>query len=118
MWLRGRECGARAYVEGLEDIMVATAARFGVQARGRVPGAPGVWVQSRKLGAVGVRISSGVASHGIALNVSTNLRWFEHIVPCGIVDKARGGMRCRTALRAPVMFSRMVPDARIYSRRR
>ncbi len=82
-------CGARAYVEGLEDVMAATAARHGVHARGRVTGAPGVWVGDRKLGAVGVRISGGVSSHGFALNVVTDLRFFKHIVPCGIADKVR-----------------------------
>jgi lipoyl(octanoyl) transferase len=84
-------CGARAYVEGLEDALCAAAADFGVAAVGRMPGAPGVWVAGgeRKLGAVGVRISSGVASHGFALNVSTDLSYFRHIVPCGIKDKVR-----------------------------
>ena len=79
-----------AYVEGLEDALVAAAATYGVVAAGRQPGAPGVWVEGRrKLAAVGVRISAGVASHGFALNVSTDLSYFDHIVPCGIEDKVR-----------------------------
>jgi len=67
--LRGFGLGARSYVEALEDSMVAVAGAYGVAARGRVPGRTGVWVGERKLGAVGVRISHGVTSHGLALNV-------------------------------------------------
>lgn len=88
--LRQLGCGARAYVEGLEDVLARVAALHGVQAAGRLPGAPGVWVaQRRKIAAVGVRISGGVTSHGAALNVCTDLSAFRHIVPCGIADKVR-----------------------------
>lgn len=55
--------------------------------QGRVPGKTGVWVGERKIAAVGVRISHGVTSHGIALNVCTDLAAFRHIVPCGTPDK-------------------------------
>jgi lipoate-protein ligase B len=78
---------ARAFVEGLEDVMVETAGVYGVSARGRVPGETGVWVEDRKVGAVGVRISRGITTHGLALNANVDLGWFEHIVPCGIADK-------------------------------
>jgi len=54
---------------------------------GRVPGLTGVWAGSEKLAAIGVRISRWVTSHGFALNVTTNLRDFELIVPCGIADR-------------------------------
>ena len=54
--------------------------------QGRVPGRTGVWVDDKKIGVVGVKISSGVASHGIAVNVSTDLRYYDNIVPCGIED--------------------------------
>ena len=55
--------------------------------QGRVPGRTGVWVGDQKIGAVGVRISQGIATHGIALNVNTELAYFNHIVACGIADK-------------------------------
>ena len=111
--LRRAGCGARAFVEGLEDVLVFLASRHAVAASGRMPGAPGVWVdagtaQARKLGAVGVRISGGISTHGCALNVCTDLRWFSHIVPCGIPDKVRGGgLRWERALAraAPRMHS-------------
>lgn len=92
--LRRYGLGARAYVESLEDSMIAVAGAFGVAARGRIPGRTGVWVGERKLGAVGVRISRGVSSHGLALNVDTDLSAFAHIVPCGAPDKVATSLAC------------------------
>ena len=51
-----------------------------------MPGRTGVWVEDRKIGAIGVKISQGVASHGLSVNVSTDLSFFDNIVPCGIED--------------------------------
>jgi lipoyl(octanoyl) transferase len=77
----------RRYVRSLEAAIVATAARFGVTA-GRVDGLTGVWVEeARKLAAIGVRVRRGVTTHGLALNVNTELRWFDEMIPCGIRDK-------------------------------
>jgi lipoyl(octanoyl) transferase len=74
----------RRYVRALEASVIATAAAFGVAAD-RVEGLPGVWVEeTRKLAAVGVRVRRGVTTHGLALNVSTDLRWFDEMIPCGI----------------------------------
>ncbi|MPZ17188.1 MAG: lipoyl(octanoyl) transferase LipB [Luteitalea sp.] len=73
------------YVRDLEEVLIRTAADFGVRA-GRLAGLTGVWVAQRKLAAIGVRISRWVTSHGFALNVSTNLDYFDLIVPCGIAD--------------------------------
>ena len=52
-----------------------------------MPDRTGVWIGERKIGAIGVRITHGIASHGLALNVSTDLRWFDHIVACGAPGK-------------------------------
>ena len=77
----------RRYVRTLEAAIIATAERFGV-AGGRVDGLTGVWVDGRrKLAAIGVRVRRGVTTHGLALNVNTNLRWFAEMIPCGIHDK-------------------------------
>src|SRR5438046_2223453 len=77
----------RRYVRTLEAAIIATAARFGVMAE-RLEGLTGVWVEgSRKLAAIGVRVRRGVTTHGLALNVNTDLRWFAEMVPCGIPDK-------------------------------
>ncbi|MGE0789653.1 MAG: lipoyl(octanoyl) transferase LipB [Sandaracinaceae bacterium] len=76
----------RRYVGDLEETMIRTASTFGVRA-GRVDKLNGAWVQDRKIGAVGVRISRWVTMHGFALNVSTDLSHFGVMVPCGIVGK-------------------------------
>lgn len=77
----------RRYVRSLEAAVIATAAAFGVSA-GRVPGLTGVWVEgARKLAAIGVRVRRGVTTHGLALNVNTDLAWFDEMIPCGIADK-------------------------------
>jgi lipoyl(octanoyl) transferase len=74
----------RRYVRALEAAVIATAASFGVVAD-RVDGLPGVWVGgTRKLAAVGVRVRRGVTTHGLALNVTTDLTWFDEMIPCGI----------------------------------
>src|SRR4051812_15263450 len=74
------------YVRDLEEVLMRTAADFGIDA-GRVPGLTGVWVGNAKLAAIGVRIARWITSHGFALNVETNLDYFELIVPCGIADR-------------------------------
>lgn len=77
----------RRYVRTLEAAIIETAARFGVAAD-RLPGHPGIWVEGdRKLAAIGVRVRRAVTTHGLALNVNTDLRWFEEMIPCGIPDK-------------------------------
>jgi lipoyl(octanoyl) transferase len=75
------------YVRDLEVVLVRTLASFGIAA-GPVAGLTGVWVGEEKIAAIGVRVSSGwITSHGFALNVSTDLRFFDAIVPCGIRGK-------------------------------
>jgi lipoyl(octanoyl) transferase len=75
------------YLRDLEEVLIRTAAAFGVEAR-RWPGRTGVWTSTGKLAAIGVRVSSGwITSHGFALNVSTDLGYFDTIVPCGITDR-------------------------------
>jgi lipoyl(octanoyl) transferase len=82
------------YVRMLEEVMIRASAEFGISAE-RVTGKTGIWVRStndpnvpdapeEKLGAIGVHISRWVTSHGFACNVSTDLRYFDLIVPCGI----------------------------------
>jgi lipoyl(octanoyl) transferase len=81
------------YMRGLEEAMIRATSEFGVTSR-RVAGRTGVWVDSsekstceEKLAAIGVHLSRWVTSHGFAYNVSTDLRYFDLIVPCGIADK-------------------------------
>jgi lipoyl(octanoyl) transferase len=73
------------YVRNLEEVMIRASASFGVQA-GRIEGLTGAWVGGSKIGAIGVRISRWITSHGFAFNVNTDLDYFNLIVPCGIRD--------------------------------
>lgn len=77
----------RRYVRDLEELMIRLAGSYGVSA-GRIDKLNGTWVEHRKIGAVGVRISRWVTMHGFAFNVNTDLSHFGVIVPCGITDKA------------------------------
>jgi len=78
------------YVRMLEEAMIQATAELGVAAK-RVEGKTGIWVRyenaEEKLAAIGVHISRWVTSHGFAYNVSTDLRYFDLIVPCGIADR-------------------------------
>jgi len=72
-----------AYVRAIEQTIIDTLADYGIAA-GRIPKLTGVWVDGRKIAAIGVHISRWVTSHGLALNVSTDLTYFQYIVPCGL----------------------------------
>jgi lipoyl(octanoyl) transferase len=72
-----------AYVRGIEQAIIDTLADYGIEA-GRIPKLTGVWVGDRKIAAIGVHISRWVTSHGFALNVTTDLSYFQYIVPCGL----------------------------------
>ena len=76
----------RRYVQSLEEVMIRTCARYGIEA-GRSEGLIGTWIGPRKIGAIGVRISRWVTSHGFAFNVARELDGFKLIVPCGITDR-------------------------------
>lgn len=86
--LRPDRCDVHRYVRDVEEVMIRVCADYGLKA-GRVKGLTGTWIGPDKIGAIGVRISRWITSHGFALNVSTNLDHFNLIVPCGI---ATGGV--------------------------
>ena len=87
MDLRPDRCDVHRYVRDIEEVLIRTASDYGVEA-GRVEGLTGVWVGREKLAAIGVRISRWVTSHGFAFNVTTDLEYFNLIVPCGIADRS------------------------------
>ncbi|HSK92439.1 MAG TPA: lipoyl(octanoyl) transferase LipB [Candidatus Angelobacter sp.] len=92
----------RRYVRTLEDAIIATAAAFEV-AGDRLTGHPGIWVDGeRKLAAIGVRVRRGVTTHGLALNVNTDLRWFDEMIPCGIPDKTVTSLARETGAQVPM----------------
>jgi lipoyl(octanoyl) transferase len=86
------------YMRNLEEVMIRMLAEYGITA-GRLPGATGVWIDAdipssaRKICAMGVRCSRWVTMHGFALNVNTDLKYFDYIVPCGITDKTVTSMQ-------------------------
>jgi lipoyl(octanoyl) transferase len=84
--LRPDRCDVHKYVRDLEDVMIRTCADYGLTAS-RITGLTGAWVGAEKIGAIGIRISRWITSHGFAFNVSTNLDHFKLIVPCGIFDR-------------------------------
>lgn len=87
--------GAIDYVRRLEEVLIRTCADFGIAAK-RVPGLTGVWTETTteaKIAAIGVHISRSVTSHGFALNVNTDLSYFNLIVPCGITSKPVTSMK-------------------------
>ena len=85
--------GVKGYISRLEDAIIRTLETYGISTD-RLPGATGVWIDpgiarevSRKICAIGVKVSRGITMHGFALNVNTNLSYFNHINPCGFTDK-------------------------------
>lgn len=89
--LESFQLGVKDYVERLEEIVIRTIASFGIKGE-RLRGATGVWVEpdtarARKICAIGVKCSRYVTMHGFALNVNTELNYFNYIHPCGFVDK-------------------------------
>jgi lipoyl(octanoyl) transferase len=93
------------YVRDLEEVMIRVGADYGLAA-GRVPGLTGVWVGQDKIGAIGVRISRWVTSHGFAFNVTTELAAFDLIVPCGI--RGRGVTSLERLLGRPVALAEVM----------
>jgi len=81
------------YMRFMEEAIIQTLLAYGIEA-GRIQGLTGVWLdrenpaKARKISAMGVKSSRWVTMHGFAFNVNTNLEYFNHIVPCGIPDKA------------------------------
>ena len=89
---RGPHLGPVDFVRLLEELLIRACGEFRVPAQ-RIPKCTGVWtipngsIREKKLAAIGVHVSAGVTSHGFALNVSTDLRDFAWIIPCGITDR-------------------------------
>jgi lipoyl(octanoyl) transferase len=74
------------YLRNLEEVIIRTLKLFSISSS-RIKGLTGVWIEDKKICAIGVKVTRWVTMHGFALNVSTNLDYFDHIIPCGINDK-------------------------------
>ena len=96
--------GPKRYVLALEQALIAGLAESGVEAHCE-EGLTGVWTSAGKIAAIGVRVSRGVATHGFALNIYTDLTAYASIVPCGIEDRPMTSMS--ELLRAPLDMARV-----------
>jgi len=124
---RGPHLGPVDFVRMLEEALIRTCADFGVMAK-RIPKCTGVWtfggasdangaIPEKKLAAIGVHVSQGVTSHGFALNVTTDLRDFEWIIPCGIRDRGVTSLELEAdAAAGPTMERAMHATARNFGR--
>jgi lipoyl(octanoyl) transferase len=102
----GGRMGPVDFVRLMEEALIGVCAAYGARA-GRVAGLTGVWVgaddeRARKIGAIGIHVSRGITSHGFAFNVTTELRDFQLINPCGITDKPVTSLEREVADRAPL----------------
>jgi lipoyl(octanoyl) transferase len=105
-----------AYLRGLEQVLIGALAEFGIEA-GREKGATGVWTSRGKIAAIGVHISRWVTSHGFALNVDTDLSYFQYIVPCGLTKPVTSMRECGvTAERAHVVAAIARGFAQVFER--
>jgi lipoyl(octanoyl) transferase len=105
-----------AYIRGLEQVLIGALAEFGIEA-GREKGATGVWTSRGKIAAIGVHISRWVTSHGFALNVDTDLSYFQYIVPCGLTKPVTSIRECGvTAERAHVVAAIARNFAQVFER--
>ena len=83
--LKNHEMDIRKHLRNIEEVIIRTLGDFGIEGR-RIDGVTGVWVKRSKIASMGIAIRKWVTYHGFALNVSTNLDYFELILSCGITD--------------------------------
>ena len=83
--LKELKTSVRCHVDRMENMLIHACQSFGIQAQKTKD--TGVWVGDEKIAAIGVHVARYITSHGFALNCDTDLSWFKHIIPCGIVDK-------------------------------
>lgn len=79
------------YLRRLEEVIINTLAKYDLEAY-RIPGLTGVWLEGKKVAAIGIKVRRWITMHGFALNVCPDMNGFEQIIPCGIVDKSVGSL--------------------------
>ena len=105
--LKPDRCDLHRYVRDIEEALMIALHEFGLHCR-RIEGLTGVWLGDEKIAAIGVRVSSGwITSHGFALNVRTDLAFFDSIIPCGIRD--HGVTSMARALERDVSVAEVIP---------
>jgi len=98
--LRPDRCDVHRYVRDLEEVMIRVCDEYGLKGE-RIEGLTGAWTGGQKIGAIGIRISRWITSHGFAFNVSTNLEHFGLIVPCGISNRSVTSLQAATGRTIP-----------------
>ena len=108
------------FLRDLEEVVIRAAGDLGVELERSGRGDTGIWAGDRKVGAIGVRVGRSVTLHGFAVNCTTDLAWFDAIVPCGLADRGvtslseLAGRRVTTEEMAPVVARRF---AEVFDRR-
>ena len=93
--------GPLKYIRTLESIIISVLNDLEIKSQ-TIEGLTGVWVNDAKIAAIGVKISKGIAFHGFALNINTDLSFYDHIVPCGINDKKITSMQNILGIEYPI----------------
>ena len=83
--LKKMKLGVKSYVKKIESLLIATLHDYKIDAHIN-EGKPGVWVNNKKIGSIGIRVSRGITTHGFSLNVNTDMKYFSNIISCGIDD--------------------------------
>jgi lipoyl(octanoyl) transferase len=90
--LRHHQQDLHWYLRQLEEVIIQVLSHYELQGK-RIPGLTGVWIDDRKIAAIGIKVSKWITLHGFALNVCPDLSGFNQIIPCGIRDKRVGSLR-------------------------
>ena len=106
------------YLRAIEEVLIGALGCFGLRAQ-RAAGMTGVWVEGAKVAAIGVHISRWVTSHGFALNVTTDLRYFQYVVPCGLTKPVTSMEKLlgRDPEREQVMAAVVAEFGRVFGRK-
>lgn len=83
--LKKMKLGVKSYVKNIELLLIATLHDYKIDAHIK-EGNPGVWVNNKKIGSIGIRVSRGITTHGFSLNINTDMKYFSNIISCGIDD--------------------------------
>jgi lipoyl(octanoyl) transferase len=89
--LRRHQMDLHWYLRQLEEVVIRVLESYGLAGE-RIPGLTGVWLNDKKVAAIGIKVSRWVTMHGLALNINNDLSGFEQIVPCGIADRSVGNL--------------------------
>ncbi|CAG8515976.1 2635_t:CDS:2 [Ambispora leptoticha] len=101
--LQNYKLSVKCYVAAIERVIIETCDAFGIKAQ--TSEHTGVWTDGEKICAIGIQVQRYITSHGFALNCNTDLSWFDHIIPCGLVDKKVTSMTKQIAKQQQIEFA-------------